>query len=71
MLPIRRWFVALYASWEQMLAMMREQLLEELNWRQRTIAERKVFAQNLLLYWLIAPIMLFLFIWLVDWILKN
>lgn len=71
MLPIKTWFVALYASWEQMLAMMREQLVEELNWRQRTIAERKAFAQNLLLYWLIAPIMLFLFIWLVDWILKN
>ena len=71
MLSVKRSFVALCASWEQMRAMVREQLLEELNWRQLTIVERKAFAQNLLLYWLIAPTILLLFIWLVDWILRN
>jgi len=69
--PIKRWFVALYTSWEQTLAVLREQLLEELNWRQRTVAERKAFARNLLLYWLIAPVVLLIFVWLVNWILRT
>lgn len=64
---MKRWFDEFFAG----LHALREQVWEEINWRQRTASEREAITQNLLLYWLLAPCLLWILTWLIDWLSKS
>src|SRR5258705_6485114 len=58
---MKRWLDEFFAA----LHVLREQLWEEVNWRQRSASEREAITRNLLLYWLLAPCLLLILIWLI------
>jgi hypothetical protein len=64
---VKRWFDEFFAASQA----IREQMLEEINWRQRSASEREAITRNLLLYWLLAPCLLLILIWLIAWLSKT
>jgi hypothetical protein len=64
---MKRWFDEFFAA----LHALREQLWEEMNWRYRSASEREAITRNLLLYWLLAPCLLAILIWLIASLSKS
>jgi len=64
---VKRLFDELFAA----LHLLGEDVRDEAHWHQRTASEREAVIRNLLCYWLLAPPVLLVFIWLIAQLSTN